>query len=118
MSMLDSRRRTVAKTLTDKLMEIGLSSLILYLFKFPLELAIGIPIIVEILQVVVYILNERIWSKSTWETSHEYHLCEPDKCPLPKCLCPYHSTKVKENGGVTNGSRRTVLSKLRRIHSN
>jgi len=94
--MKDSGKRTLFKTLTDKLLEIGLSSFILYLLRLPIEYVIGLPIGIEILQIGVYILNERIWAKSTWETSHEMHLCEKNKCKVPTCLCPYHKKMLEE----------------------
>jgi len=84
--MLESKRRTIFKTLTDKVAEISLSSLIMFILGLPLPIVIGLPILIEITQILVYILNERIWSKSEYGLIHEGHLCEV--CPIKKCPCP------------------------------
>jgi len=68
-------------------MEIGLSSLILWLLKLPSELVIGLPIAIELLQIGIFIINERLWAKTTWQCSHEGHICEV--CKVPTCRCPY-----------------------------
>lgn len=75
-------------------MEIGLSTIVLYILGLPTSMVIGLPILIEVLQIGVYIFNERIWSKITWETSHEGHICEA--CHVPSCKCPYG--KHDENG--------------------
>jgi len=81
----DSKKRTIAKTLTDKAMEIGLSSTIMYAVGLELPYVIGLPILIEVTQILTYIINERIWSRSQWEVYHEGHLCE--RCRR-KCECP------------------------------
>lgn len=83
--MKDSRKRTFIKTITDKVMEIGISQVILHLVGLPLGLAVGLPILIEIIQIGSYIINERIWSKIDWECSHEGMICE--ECGR-NCSCP------------------------------
>lgn len=83
--VLESRKRTIIKTLTDKMMEIAVSSTIFYLLGLPTSLVVGLPIAVEVTQIVVYFFNERLWSRCQWEVSHEGHLCE--QCRKP-CGCP------------------------------
>lgn len=98
--MLDTKKRTIVKTISDKVMEIGLSALIMKVCGLPNALVVGLPLLIEISQITCYLINERIWNKIEWQTSHEMHLCE--KCKIPNCPCPVHAEvlkkEVKEDG--------------------
>jgi len=102
--VLDTNKRTIAKTLTNKAMEICLSSIILAILGLPREMVIGFPILAELLQIGIYVLNERIWSRVEWETSHELHLCESCKQRI-KCPCPFHEQLL--NGSEKNGKEKS-----------
>lgn len=70
--MGEERKRSIAKMITTKIGEITISAAILQLiFGQPL-VSLGLPFLLEVVQMGWYYLHERIWSKIAWAT----HQCE------------------------------------------
>lgn len=66
MRILDSKKRSIVKALTSKLLEISISAGALQvIFEQPF-ISLGLPSLLEGLQMIGYYLHERIWSKVSW----------------------------------------------------
>lgn len=64
--MKESKKRSIVKTLTSKLVEIGISAGALQIiFKQPV-VSVGLPTLLEGLQMIGYYFHERIWNKVSW----------------------------------------------------
>jgi uncharacterized membrane protein len=64
--MQDSKKRSILKTLTSKLVEIAISAGALQIiFGQPL-VSLGLPTLLEGLQMISYYFHERLWNKVRW----------------------------------------------------
>lgn len=62
----ETKARSILKTLTMKLLEILTSSLICYLIFGDILIALGLPILLEGIQTILYFIHERMWSLISW----------------------------------------------------
>lgn len=66
MLLQDSKKRSILKTLTSKLIEIAISAGALQIiFGQPL-VSLGLPTLLEGLQMIGYYVHERVWNKVGW----------------------------------------------------
>lgn len=61
-----ARKRSLIKTITSKLGEITVSGIILQVLFGEPFISIGLPILLEIAQMVWYFFHERIWERIEW----------------------------------------------------
>ena len=64
--MSEERKRSIVKMITTKAGEITISALVLQLIFRQSLISLGLPILLEGLQMGWYYLHERIWSRIPW----------------------------------------------------
>jgi uncharacterized membrane protein len=62
----ETRKRSVVKALTYRLVIVCLDFLAIYLFTHKVEVALGFMIVSNIYTTVGYFLHERIWARIQW----------------------------------------------------
>ena len=65
-SMQDSKKRSILKTLTSKLVEIAISAGALQIIFGQPFVSLGLPTLLEGLQTIGYYFHERVWNKVCW----------------------------------------------------
>jgi uncharacterized membrane protein len=64
----ETRKRSVVKALTYRVVIVCLDFLAIYLFTHKIEVALGFMIVSNIYTTVGYFLHERIWARIRWGT--------------------------------------------------
>lgn len=64
--MQDSKKRSILKTLTSKLVEIAISAGALQIIFGQPFISLGLPTLLEGLQMIGYYVHERVWNKVSW----------------------------------------------------
>ena len=70
--MEEQRIRTIAKTISWRVIATFATMLIVYLYTREMVLTIGVGVIEVIAKMMLYYAHERLWSKSRW--GMKYHL--------------------------------------------
>lgn len=63
-----SRKRSIVKAITYRVVIVCLDFLAIYLFTHKVEVAAGFMIVSNIYTTLGYFLHERLWSRTTWGT--------------------------------------------------
>jgi len=64
--MQDSKKRSILKTFTSKLVEVVISATALQIIFGQPFISLGLPILLEGLQMIGYYFHERAWNKVRW----------------------------------------------------
>jgi len=65
-AMIDKRQRSLAKTLTWRILATSTTMLLVYLLTKKLDLALGVGIIDIFIKTFIYYAHERLWNKTRW----------------------------------------------------
>ena len=63
---IETRRRSVVKALTYRVVIVCLDFLAVYLFTHKIEVALGFMIVSNLYTTVGYFLHERLWTRIRW----------------------------------------------------
>jgi uncharacterized membrane protein len=61
-----SRKRSIVKAVTYRLVIVCLDFLVIYLFTGKVEVALGFMIVSNVYTTVAYFLHERLWARIRW----------------------------------------------------
>jgi uncharacterized membrane protein len=63
-----TRKRSIAKALTYRVVVVCLDFLAIYLFTHKVEVAVGFMIVSNLYTTVGYFVHERVWARVAWGT--------------------------------------------------
>jgi adenylylsulfate kinase len=66
---IETRKRSVTKALTYRLVIVCLDFLAIYIFTHKVEVALGFMIVSNVYTTVGYFLHERVWARIRWGLS-------------------------------------------------